>query len=276
MWLDLAHYADSDGYEKDQVRPYAWRWRNWVIDALNHDLPFDRFTLEQLAGDLLPHRTVEQWVGTGFLRNTLTNREAGVDREEARFEQIVNRTNTVATTWLGLTVGCAQCHDHKYDPISQKDYYQLFAFFDSVDEDDIDAPLPGELGPYLAALPEYTRKREALLAEYDVPALFPQWEARMRDAVDHPGRSPEWDFSLTSMRAMFDNAVKILKREAPGTGRAAGEKTRTPDQQRRLVDYFIYRTGAAPELDKAKIARFKELRDKLTRLDREFPGLTQA
>jgi hypothetical protein len=267
LWLDLAHYADSDGYEKDQARPYAWRWRNWVIDALNRDLPFDRFTTAQLAGDLLPARTVDQWVATGFLRNTLTNREAGVDREEARFEQIVNRTNTVSTTWLGLTVGCAQCHDHKYDPISQKDYYQMFAFFDSVDEENIDAPMPGELGPHLAALPEYASKREALLAEYHVPELFPQWEAKIREAIDHPGRSPEWDFSLTSMKAMFDNAVKVVKRDAA---------QRTPAQQKRLVDYFIVRTGAAPGLDKDKLARFKELRDKLQKLDREFPDLTQA
>jgi mono/diheme cytochrome c family protein len=111
-WLDLAHYADSDGYEKDRSRPWAWRYRQWVIDALNRDVPFDEFTIEQLAGDLLPDATVEQRVATGFLRNTLTNREAGVDRRETRFEQIVNRTNTVSTTWLGLTVGCAQCHNH--------------------------------------------------------------------------------------------------------------------------------------------------------------------
>jgi hypothetical protein len=266
-WLDLAHYADSDGYEKDQVRPYAWRWRNWVIDALNRDLPFDRFTIEQLAGDLLPNRTAEQWVATGFLRNTLTNREAGVDREEARFEQIVNRTNTVATTWLGLTMGCAQCHDHKYDPISQRDYYQLLAFFESADEQNIDAPMAGEIGPYLAALPEYTAKREALLQEFSVSELFSPWEAKMREAIDFPGRSPEWDFSLTSMKAMFDNAVKVLKRSAT---------ERTPRQQRELVDYFVFRTGSAPELDQNKITKFKELRAKLRALDEEFPSLTQA
>ena len=119
-WLDLARYADSDGYEKDLVRPYAWRYRNWVIDALNADMPFDEFTVEQTAGDLLPRATVEQRVATGFHRNVLTNREAGVDRAEARFEQNINRTNTIGTVWLGLTVGCAQCHNHKFDPISQK------------------------------------------------------------------------------------------------------------------------------------------------------------
>jgi hypothetical protein len=108
---------------------------------------------------LLENPNVEQKVATGFLRNTLTNREAGVDRAEARFEQIVNRTNTVATTWLGLTVGCAQCHNHKFDPISQQEYYKMFAFFDHAEEEDIDAPLPGEQAPP----PEYRTKREQIL-----------------------------------------------------------------------------------------------------------------
>jgi hypothetical protein len=112
-WLDLARYADSDGYEKDLFRPEAWRWRQWVIDALNRDLPYDEFTIEQLAGDLLPHASVEQRVATGFIRNGLKNREGGVNREEARFEETIDRANTAGTVWLGLTVGCAQCHDHK-------------------------------------------------------------------------------------------------------------------------------------------------------------------
>ena len=152
-WLDLARYADSDGYEKDLVRPYAWRYRNWVIDALNADMPFDEFTVEQIAGDLLPKPTVEQRIATGFHRNVLTNREAGVDRAEARFEQNINRTATIGTVWLGLTVGCAQCHNHKFDPISQREYYQMFAFVSDLEENDIEAPMPGEIGPYLKARP---------------------------------------------------------------------------------------------------------------------------
>ncbi|HZT78804.1 MAG TPA: PSD1 and planctomycete cytochrome C domain-containing protein [Gemmataceae bacterium] len=143
-WLDLARYADSDGYEKDTGRPHAWRYRQWVIDALNRDLPFDEFTVEQLAGDLLPGATTEQKVATGFHRNTLTNREGGVDREQFRVEQVIDRVNTTAKVWLGQTLGCAQCHDHKYDPFTQRDYYQFFAFFNSDVEKDIRAPLPGE------------------------------------------------------------------------------------------------------------------------------------
>jgi Protein of unknown function (DUF1549)/Planctomycete cytochrome C len=127
-WLDVARYADSEGGVQDYVRPFAWRYRHWVIDALNRDMPFDRFTTEQIAGDLLPDSTLERKLATGFQRNTITSREGGIDLEKLRFDQLVDRANTVGSAWLGLTVGCAQCHDHKYDPISQKDYYRLLAF----------------------------------------------------------------------------------------------------------------------------------------------------
>jgi mono/diheme cytochrome c family protein len=133
-WLDLTRYADSDGYEKDLGRPHAWRFRDWVINALNSDLPFDEFTLQQIAGDLLPEATIEQRTATGFHRNTLTNREGGIDTEEDRCKQTVDRTNTTGAVWLGLTVGCANCHTHKYDPITQKEYFGLYGFFNDIDE----------------------------------------------------------------------------------------------------------------------------------------------
>lgn len=139
-WLDQARYADTDGYEKDQPRPHIWHWRDWVIRALNRDLPFDEFTEQQLAGDLLPGAPAEVHIATGFHRNTLTNREGGIDKEEDRIKQIVDRANTTFSVWMGLTLGCAQCHSHKYDPISQREYYRLFAFFNSTDEKDF--PLP--------------------------------------------------------------------------------------------------------------------------------------
>ncbi len=129
-WLDLARYADTNGYEKDKRR-VMWKYRDWVIGALNTDMPFDQFTIEQLAGDMLPYSTTDQKIATGFHRNTLLNQEGGVDAEEARWETIVDRVNTTATVWLGSTLGCAQCHDHKYDPFTQKDYYRFFAFFDN-------------------------------------------------------------------------------------------------------------------------------------------------
>ncbi len=129
-WLDLARYADTNGYEKD-ARRTMWPYRDWVINALNKDIPFTEFTIEQLAGDLLPGASPEQKIATGFHRNTMTNEEDGVDKEEARWMQIVDRVNTTATVWLGTTLGCAQCHNHKYDPFTQKDYYRIFAFFEN-------------------------------------------------------------------------------------------------------------------------------------------------
>ena len=266
-WLDLAHYADSDGYEKDLVRPWAWRYRQWVIDAFNRDLPYDEFTVEQIAGDLLPNATVEQKVATGFLRNTLTNREAGVNRAEARFEQIVNRTNSVATVWLGLTVGCAQCHNHKFDPITHKDYYQFFAFFNRADEIDIDAPLPGEIGPYLAARPEYDKKRREILEYYGVAELQAQWEARIQQEFREQGKELEWNFAVTEMRASFDGADRFLKGEWA---------KRTQRQADRLTDYFLGNHG--PDLDKNKAvsAFLNEARKKLKDLRATLPEITQA
>ncbi len=129
-WLDQARYADSNGYTIDGER-VMWPYRDWVIQALNEDKPFDRFTTEQLAGDLLPTPTKSQWVATGFHRNTVINEEGGVDPEQARVEQVMDRVSTTGAVWLGLTVGCAQCHTHKFDPITHKEYYQFFAFFNS-------------------------------------------------------------------------------------------------------------------------------------------------
>ncbi len=130
VWLDLARYADSNGYPHDAPRT-IWPYRNWVISALNQDLPFDQFTLWQLAGDLLPDPSDEQLIATGFHRNTRINTEAGVDPEEFRVEAVLDRVNTTATVWLGSTLACAQCHDHKYDPFTQSDYYRLLAYFDN-------------------------------------------------------------------------------------------------------------------------------------------------
>lgn len=266
-WLDLARYADSDGYEKDLSRPYAWRWRNWVIDAINRDMPFSDFTIQQIAGDLLPNATTEQRVATGFHRNVMVNREAGVSRVEDRFEQTINRTNTVSTTWLGLTSGCAQCHDHKYDPISQREYYQLFAFLNATADEDINAPMPGELGPWMQAQPEYQKKRTALLAEYKIPEMMPVWEQHMRDAIQKPGANLEWDFAVTSFTAMLDNGRSLVLTPV---------EQRTPIQQERLTNYFVFNLGPDNNRDKELTAKIKELREKLKALDEATPKLTQA
>lgn len=135
MWLDLARYADTKGYEKDLGRT-MWPYRDWVVDAFNADMPLDQFTLEQLAGDLLPDPTPEQLIATAFHRNTMSNDEGGTDDEEFRVAAVKDRVNTTVQVWMGLTMGCAQCHSHKYDPISLQDYYRFFAIFDQTEDAD--------------------------------------------------------------------------------------------------------------------------------------------
>ncbi|NCX97918.1 MAG: DUF1549 domain-containing protein, partial [Planctomycetia bacterium] len=132
-WLDAARYADSNGFQQDGDT-WQWIWRDWVVNALNADMPFDRFSIEQLAGDLLPNATLEQQIATGFNRNHLLNGEGGAIAEEQRFNNLFDRVDTTSTTWLGLTVACAQCHDHKYDPITRADYYGLLDAFNRVSE----------------------------------------------------------------------------------------------------------------------------------------------
>ena len=129
-WLDVARYADSNGFTIDGPRS-IWKFRDWVIKAINDNMPFDQFVTEQLAGDLLPQPTTEQLIATGFHRNTLINQEGGTNPEQFRVEAVVDRVNTTGAAFLGLTVGCAQCHKHKYDPLTQRDFYQLYAIFNS-------------------------------------------------------------------------------------------------------------------------------------------------
>ena len=196
-WLDLARYADSDGYEKDGVRPYAYLYRDWVIDAINRDLPFDQFTIEQLAGDLLPDATLEQKVATGFHRQTLTNKEGGIDAEEFRCKATADRVNTTATVWLGLTVACAECHTHKYDPITQREYYQFYAFFNNATEKDVPAPRRAELEEYKRDKSRWDKKRDELNERLqaqrarDVSTAQAEWEAALsRSKVDWHALEP--------------------------------------------------------------------------------------
>ncbi len=140
-WLDLARYADTNGYEKDRTRS-MWPYRDWVIRALNADMPFDQFTVEQLAGDLLPNATASQEIATGFHRNTMLNEEGGIDPQEFRFYAMTDRVATTATVWLGMTLGCAQCHTHKFDPIPHRDYYQFMALLNNADEPEMSVTTP--------------------------------------------------------------------------------------------------------------------------------------
>lgn len=232
-WLDLARYADSDGYEKDLPRPYAWRWRDWVIDAMNSDMPFDQFTVEQLAGDLLPHATTAQRVATGFHRNTLTNREGGVDQEEYRARAVVDRVNTTASVWLGLTLACAECHSHKYDPITQREYYGMYAFFNDADETEIEAPTVREQHAYNHAQLEHEKKLQsarqswatALAAAADRQMA---WENQARGLLAHKedGLFGAWHL-LPVATATNENGIPL--RRLPDQGLVATGKATPKD-----------------------------------------------
>ena len=165
-----------------------WKYRDWVIDALNRDMPFDQFTIEQIAGDMLPNPTTEQLIATGFHRNTMTNEEGGIDPEEAMYEVLVDRVNTTATVWLGTTLGCAQCHNHKYDPFTQKDYYRMMAFFQN---SDYDVKTFGDGTRFFEATidvptPEQEAQRKKIQAELD--RLDERMKARQPRARPRAGR----------------------------------------------------------------------------------------
>lgn len=196
-WLDQARYADSNGYSIDAPRS-IWKYRDWVVDALNRDLPFDQFTIEQLAGDLLPNATTSQKVATGFHRNTQINQEGGIDKEQFRIDSVFDRVGTTGTVWLGLTVGCAQCHDHKFDPISQKEFYQLFAFFNNQDEPSIKVYPPGT-------------DLDALTARRD--DLKDQMNKRFKD-VEKTLQKWEEGLGETQKKDLGGNLTKVLAKEA--------------------------------------------------------------
>ncbi len=165
-WLDLARYADTNGYEKDRTRN-VWPYRDWVINAINADMPFDQFTIDQLAGDMRPNATTEQRIATGFHRNTMLNEEGGIDPLEFRFHAMTDRVATTGSVWLGLTIGCAQCHTHKYDPITHTDYYRFFGLLNNADEPEFDIPV----SDLVAKQAEIDRRIAEL--EADLPNRFP-------------------------------------------------------------------------------------------------------
>jgi hypothetical protein len=266
-WLDLARYADSDGYEKDRARPWAWRYRHWVIGALNRDMPFDEFTIEQLAGDLVPNRNLDTLVATGFNRNTLTNREGGTDPEQFRDEQVLDRAATLGTVWMGLTVGCAQCHNHKYDPISQKEFYQLTAFFNTQEETNIQAPLAGELGPYLAARPEFDQKKRALLEEYKIPEALADYESKLREAATNPGHHEDWDFAYGEFTHTVDNARKVLLMDPA---------KRSELQRDAMLAVFLGSCGNLYPKEHCDALKVGEVRTKLNELTAKLPVVSYA
>jgi hypothetical protein len=210
-WLDLARYADTNGYEKDRQRS-IWPYRDWVIRALNDDMPYDQFTIEQLAGDMLPNATIDQRIATGFHRNTMLNEEGGIDPLEFRFHAMTDRIATTGTVWLGLTVGCAQCHTHKFDPISHTDYYRLFAFLNNADEPEMAVPAPDVIEKR-GAIEKQIRVVEAARGKKaDSPKLakaFEAWQAGQRKlatrwTVIRPARM---EGGLTRLTQLDDGSI---------------------------------------------------------------------
>lgn len=216
-WLDVARYADSNGFTRDMPRT-IFKFRDWVIEALNRNQPFDDFVIDQLAGDMRPSPSLDQLVATGFHRNTLVNEEGGTDSEQFRVESVVDRVNTTGTVFLGLTIGCAQCHDHKYDPISQREYYQLFAFFNSTaftggdpTAPRIDVPSSDQIA---RGEPERQRKIRAQITELE-EQLKSQADAIAADLTD-------WEKTLTDddkKKLPFNvkNAVDLPPRDRSAT-----------------------------------------------------------
>ena len=227
-WLDMARYADSDGYEKDNPRPDAYRWRDWVIDAINADMPFDQFTIEQLAGDLLPDATPMQRLATAFHRQTLTNTEGGTDQEQFRFEACFDRTETTGAIWLGLTVGCARCHSHKYDAISQREYYQLFSVFNNGDESTTTVPKSdADVAAYSglkAAFDEKLSTLQTQLAEAQLTqaAEFTKWQQENLNSLKTAAKDPV-KFHVLKQPAYSSEAGILFEQQKDGVVLVSGE-----------------------------------------------------
>ena len=251
-WLDLARYADSNGWSNDRRRPGAYHYRDWVVKAFNSNMPFDQFVIEQLAGDMLPNATIDQKVATGFIRSSTWNEEGGTDPEEVHWNAQVDRTNTVGTALLGSTIECAQCHNHKYDPFLQKDFYSMQAFFNNPVFDPSQTYLPTAQRKFAEAAielapPDQIAKREALKAEIkkveselksypDSVALWQAWERSLVDAaaqwqVLQPVRASSPKGSILTVQPDSSvllsgdtpaNDIYLIEAKSPGAGTITG------------------------------------------------------
>ncbi|HEX8913868.1 MAG TPA: DUF1549 domain-containing protein, partial [Humisphaera sp.] len=253
-WLDAARYADSNGFQQDGDT-YQWVWRDWVVTALNADMPFDRFGTEQLAGDLLPNPTVDQKIATGFNRNHLLNGEGGAIAEEQRFVILFDRVDTTATTFLGLTVACAQCHDHKYDPITQRDYYSLMAAFNQVPENGVPGFGPGRMRipqPYIE-LPSDENKREIARLEAELKQAEADADVKKRMDAEYakwlPTAGPGTNGIPTDVQAIL---------QVPEEKRTAAEKARAKAGLRSHFDQKVWPAIAAKNPASKKAEELKK------------------
>lgn len=265
-WLDAARYADTHGFHIDSHRD-MWRWRDWVIEALNDNMPFDQFTIEQLAGDLLPEATLDQRLASGFNRNHPINFEGGAIPEEYLNAYIVDRVNTLGTVWLGLTIGCGQCHDHKYDPFTQRDYYQLYAFFHNVPEQGLD----GKDGNAVPLMKAPTAQQQERLAELQaqIGMLEEQSRARRQAAA---GQLAVWQEQVRAGHAVplaFEADLATLVASVHVfqiIALPAGERT---EEQQRAVEEFYF--AAVDEPAQSLGRRLNEAQQQLAALEKTIP-----
>jgi hypothetical protein len=242
VWLDLARYADSNGYATDNPRT-IWKYRDWVIDAINGNIPFDQFTIEQIAGDLLPKATNEQMIATAFHRNTLTNDEGGTSDEEFRVAAVVDRVNTTMQVWMGITMGCAQCHDHKYDPISQEEYFRMYAILNQTQDSDKSDNSP------LWTTPIPAQEKQKVKIQAKLAVLEKQFDQQTPELEDAQKR---WETGAKKSK-LPPNISKIL---------AQDPTKRDAAQQAELSKYY---RSIAPEL--------KKQRDEIAGLKKQLAGL---
>jgi hypothetical protein len=253
-WLDAARYADSNGFQQDGDT-WQWIWRDWLVKALNADMPFDQFSIEQLAGDLLPDATNDQKIATGFNRNHLLNGEGGAIAEEQRFNTLFDRVDTTSTAWLGLTMACAQCHDHKYDPLTQRDYYALLDAFNRVPESGMPTRFSARIrvAPPVLELPSAEQVQR--LAELE--AAMKSGEARARPVLD--ALYAAWKTGLSSDGELADGA-DLSRNLTPLLRKPENERTEDEKKsiERQLREHFEARVKAALVKDLPEVARYEQ------------------
>ncbi|MEZ6140466.1 MAG: DUF1553 domain-containing protein [Zavarzinella sp.] len=247
-WLESARYADTNGYQGDPTRA-MWYWRDWALNAFNANMPFDQFSIEQLAGDLMPQPTRDQLVATGFHRNHMINGEGGRIAEESRVEYVFDRVETTGTIWMGLTFNCCRCHDHKYDPLLQKEYYQLSAFFNSIAEEG--GPRAGLMEPTLS-LPTPEQETQQQLLQIKIKALKDAVAPMQAELLKHYSK---W-LSTIDSKQLPAPLAKLLEKSA---------STLTAAEQQQLQKHFL-------ELD----AEYKSLQQTITKLEQNLDQLNKS